>query len=40
MARDIVRLNKSHDRKAFSCGVPSLDEFLPDIQMGDEDGRD
>ncbi len=28
MGWSIVRLNKSHDRKAFSCGVFSLDEFL------------
>lgn len=28
MGWDIVRLRKDHDRKAFSCGVPSLDAFL------------
>lgn len=28
MAWDIVRLVKSHDRTAFSCGAPSLDVFL------------
>ncbi len=28
MVWDIVRLSKDHDRKAFSCGVPSLDAFL------------
>jgi len=28
MAWDIVRLTKAHDGSAFSCGVPSLDEFL------------
>ena len=28
MRWDIVRLVKSHDRSVFSCGVPSLDEFL------------
>lgn len=28
MTWDIVRLQKSHERGEFSCGVPSLDEFL------------
>ncbi len=28
MAWTITRLSKEHDRKSFSCGVPSLDAFL------------
>ena len=28
MTWDIVRLNESHERSEFACGVPSLEEFL------------